>query len=415
MTMARPDILVICFDSLSETDLGRYLARLPNFNRLRQTGVTFTNAFACSPESGPSCASFFTGLDMAAHGVWTDGVALPGHEVTFPERLTTAGYHTWLVGRRHLAGVSNWTTEHARPGEYHHFDWAHGPLHRSRQNAYLTWLQEKAPDVHSRIFPSQANPDDGEIPAWQRAAMAEIADDLSFNGWVGAQVCTRLSEIDDDQPFLGIAGFVVGDTMGAATEGLCIEVADKRSLEQADAALKVMYQNLMASGRAENTVIVLTAARGSAPDAMMTHAMQDDATHVPLTLCVPGGAAGDIEAIVSTMDIAPTLYDLAQAVPPQRIQGVSHLSEDPRGWALIRLRNPNATHQTALRTDRFKLIATHGADVGYQLFDMIADPGETTDLASNQAHQQDLEDMIDFMIDARVALEDRTEPRVAMF
>lgn len=48
-----------------------------------------------------------------------------------------------LVGYRQLAGVANWTTEHARNGEFHHFDWAHGPLHSFRQSAYLAWLQRR--------------------------------------------------------------------------------------------------------------------------------------------------------------------------------------------------------------------------------------------------------------------------------
>ena len=63
---------------------------------------------------------------------------------------------------------------------------------------------------------------------------------------------------------------------------------------------------------------------------------------------------------------------------------------------------------------------THGCpDTGtlpsYRLYDLQADKVDARDLAESEAHQEDLEDMIDLMIDTRVALEDRTEPRVAMF
>ena len=181
----RPNILLVVLDSLSTRDFEAHLDHHPALAKLKAESLYFPNTVACSPESGPARASLFTGLDMAAHGVWTDGVALPDHEITLPERFAGAGYHTWLVGRRQLAGVSNWTTEHARPYEYVHFDWAHGPLHRSRQNAYLTWLRDTVPDQYASIFPHQADPDKTEIPPKQRAAMRQLPADLSFNHWVG--------------------------------------------------------------------------------------------------------------------------------------------------------------------------------------------------------------------------------------
>ena len=51
----------------------------------------------------------------------------------------------------------------------------------------------------------------------------------------------------------------------------------------------------------------------------------------------------------------------------------------------------------------------------FRLYDLHADPNETRDLATSEDYQDRLEEMIDRMIDARVALEDRTEPRIAKF
>lgn len=131
-------------------------SELPALAALQGAGLAFANAYAPSPESSVARASLFTGLDVAAHGVWTDGVALSKRDMPLPQGFARAGYVSWLVGRRQLAGVSGWTTEHARLDEYHHFDWAHGPLHRSRQNAYLTWLQVAEPETYAKIFPRQA-------------------------------------------------------------------------------------------------------------------------------------------------------------------------------------------------------------------------------------------------------------------
>jgi len=111
---------------------------LPTLVGLQKRSTVFTAAYTSCPESSPARASLFTGLDPSVHGVWTNGVELPAHEKTFMQLLTQSGYSSWLVGRRQIAGVSNWTTEHSRAEEFTRMEWAHGPLHRSRQNAYLS-------------------------------------------------------------------------------------------------------------------------------------------------------------------------------------------------------------------------------------------------------------------------------------
>ena len=83
-------------------------------------------------------------------------------------------------------------------------------------------------------------------------------------------------------------------------------------------------------------------------------------------------------------------------------------SDEKRNW------------QTALRANNMKLIVNHGNTqtgeaASYRLFDLVSDPDERNDLAIDTNYANDLEDMIDLMIDARCALEDRTEPRIAKF
>lgn len=411
MTMKmRPNVVLVVFDSLSAVSLERHASDLPALTALQASSVIFSNAYVCSPESSPARASLFTGLDMAAHGLWTDGVALPRRETTISEVFARNGYATWLVGRRHLAGVSNWTTEHAREGEFHHFDWAHGPLHRSRQNAYLTWLQGAAPDTYASIFPSQPNPDDADVPKSHRGAMTELPDDLSFNTWVAMQFRARINEHGGESPFFGIAGFVVGETMGAKPQGgASVEALETRALQQSDAALRTILKAVP-----KDTLIVVTAGRGTVGDGGPLH---DDAIKVPLLIRTPDSRSETIVGTVSTMDVAATLYEATRITPPKRVQGRSLLTATPRGWALSRLRNPDGPDQTALCTDQWKLVMSQdpSAQSAYRLYDLHADPSETKDLAASPAHAQDLENMIDLMIDARVALEDRTEPRIANF
>lgn len=400
----RPNIVLAVFDCLSAHDLHRHLDDLPTLRMLQDKSRSFTNAYTCCPESSPSRASLFTGLDIAVHGLWTDGVALPKRETTMSEVFAAQGYQTWLVGRRQLAGVSNWTTEHARQREYHQFEWAHGPLHRSRQNAYLTWLENRAPDQYAAIFPHQPDPDLTAIPSAQRQAMMALPDALSFNAWVGEQTCRRMGKA----PFLGIAGFVVGQSMGS--QGAPVDALDPKSLRQADAALAAICKALP-----KNTVVVVTAGRGSIEARMASDMLQEAALKVPLLICAGDAPSETVQGIVSTMDIAPTLYELAHIHPPQRVQGASLMATAPRGWALSRLRHPDMPHQTALRYGDWKLTVTHGTSDATCLFDLATDPEEANNLADTPDSQDRLENMLDLMIDARVALEDRLEPRIAKF
>ena len=400
----RPNILLVVFDSLSAHDLCAHLDDLPTLRGLMDDSLNFTSAYTCCPESSPSRASMMTGLDIGVHGLWTDGVTLSARETTVSEAFAAQGYRTWLVGRRQLAGVSNWTTEHARRLEYHAFNWAHGPLHRSRQNAYLTWLQAQAPDAYTAIFPRQPDPDDTFVSDDQRRAMMAFPDALSFSAWVGDQACSQMG----DTPFFGIAGFVLGQTMGAGPAP--VEALNPQAVRQADASLARVLECVP-----KGTVVVVTAGRGNVASNTTADVLQEPAIKVPLFVQSDKTNANTVNGIVSTMDVAATLYELAGIQPLKRVQGRSLISTAPRGWSLSRMRNPSLPEQTSLRTEQWKLIVTHGAPDATRLFDLGADPSEAHNLADKRDQQDKLEAMMDLMIDARVALEDRLEPRIAKF
>ena len=178
----RRNILFCLFDSLNAVDIGlpKAAEELPALSQLCKTGVFFNRTYAPNPEGSPARASLFTGLDPCVHGLWTNGVTLPDNEKTFVQRLAQSGYSSYLAGRYQLSGVSQWTTEQTRQGEFDQTDWAHGPLHRSRQNAYLVWLQKRTPELYSRIFYAQANPENTVLQRQQRVALEALPDKLEF-------------------------------------------------------------------------------------------------------------------------------------------------------------------------------------------------------------------------------------------
>ena len=441
---SRPNILLCVFDALAASDcdgLVRQTSDLPVYERLQGESVVFTTAYTPCPESSPARASLFTGVDPSVHGVWTNGVELPKHIPTFPQILAEAGYVNWLVGRRQLAGVSNWTTEHSRPGEYARVEWAHGPLHRSRQNAYLAWLGETLADRYAQIFPSQPDPDDISISSEQYKAVCELPENLSFNHWVGERVCDLMSSHlvngTADQPFLAVAAFSVGAFMGAEPEcGIDNEGLNTNALKQADAALGRMLDTIDKHNIGADTVVIFTAGRGNADTEKKQGskntalaAMSEQSIRVPLLMRWPGQAGASVDAPVSTIDIAPSLLEFAGLPTRTSMQGTSLPAvlsgrESARDWAVSRLRRQSPDGErswlSALRANTMKLIVDHGnpnnaVATNYSMFDLKSDPEEQQDLAEHDKHGDDLENMIDIMIDARCALENRTEPRVAKF
>jgi len=420
------------FDSLSTRDSGLLEPTTAPavLARLSQEGAFFSSAYTPCPESNPARASVFTGLDPSVHGVWTNGVELPEHEQTFPGVLARAGYSNWLVGRWQLAGVSQWTTEHVRPGDFARKEWAHGALHRSRQNAYLTWLQQTAPDALSRLFTTQADPDDTIATPDQLATVADLPDELSFNHWIGARIADMIESQPREKPFLAVAGFSIEASMGAQPpQDQVGEDLHEPALRQADAAIGHMLAQLDATDRADDTVIIVAAARGNTSSGTSDDPMSERSLKTPLLLRCSAQLASVDKTPVSTLDIAPTIIDAAGIPGIPRLQGRSLLGElavgeTARDWALSRLRQTLASGvrdwQTALRADHRKLVVQHAsvheqrAD-RYRLFDLATDPYEQDNLADKAAHASTLEAMIDLMIDSRCTLEDRTEPRIAEF
>jgi len=175
--------------------------------------------------------------------------------------------------------------------------------------------------------------------------------------------------------------------------------APQVALIQADRALGAMIETLP-----RDTIIVVTSGRGC-----------EGGTHVPLFLRT-NEVPARVDGIVSTMDIAPTLFDAADIRRPQRIQGQNLLADPPRGWAFARLRHPDLPRETTLLTEQWKIVMTEGPQAPtFRLYNLETDPEAKVDLSGKAEHAEALDHMIDLMMDTRVALEDRTEPRIASF
>ena len=110
-----PNIVLIMSDQHNASVMGcagNPIVRTPNLDALAEQGTRFTNAYCPYPLCAPSRMGF-----MAAHypsdiGVFDNGGILSSHTPTFAHGLGAAGYEAVLCGRMHFGG----------PDQFHGFE-----------------------------------------------------------------------------------------------------------------------------------------------------------------------------------------------------------------------------------------------------------------------------------------------------
>lgn len=123
----RPNLIVILADDLGYTDLACYGSRFyetPHLDALAAQGMKFTQGYACGPNCTPTRAALLSGQYGARTGIYTVGdierfnwrsrplqpvanvQSLPRRAVTLASALRAAGYVTGLVGKWHLGSAT---------------------------------------------------------------------------------------------------------------------------------------------------------------------------------------------------------------------------------------------------------------------------------------------------------------------
>jgi N-acetylglucosamine-6-sulfatase len=103
----RPNIVLIVVDDLRFDDFGAAghpFSKTPNIDRLARDGAMFQNMFAVTPLCSPSRANILTGLYTRNHGILdnTERSAQSHKLQTFARRLHDSGYNTGFVGKWHM-------------------------------------------------------------------------------------------------------------------------------------------------------------------------------------------------------------------------------------------------------------------------------------------------------------------------
>lgn len=101
----RPDIVLFIADDLTCSDIGPYGgvdANTPRLNQLAKQSLRFDNAFAASPTCAPSRSALYTGLFPIRNGAHANHSRINDGVETLPAYLAKLGYRTVIAGKTHI-------------------------------------------------------------------------------------------------------------------------------------------------------------------------------------------------------------------------------------------------------------------------------------------------------------------------
>ncbi len=200
---------------------------------------------------------------------------------------------------------------------------------------------------------------------------------------------------------------------------------------EADRAIGALLGELDALGLANRTVVAVTSDHGEAlserdPQELGRHghALYDAVLRVPLILHDPRRPGGGrrIPAQVRTLDVMPTLLDLAGIPLPGPVEGRSLVplldgteEEERLAYGELLFRGDDSgspVERASLRAEGFKLVLNDPRSDAplVELYDLARDPHETTNLADER---RDLRSRLYFqLLEERAKLDGQGRPRL---
>lgn len=276
--------------------------RTPRLDRLAREGTRFTQGYAAVSSCSPSRAVINTGLYTHQNGMYGLGhdvhhqSLLPGIE-TLPAMLRRAGYATALVGKKHV-----------------------GP--------------DEAFPYEEELVPERSGIRDVRELAIAAASFMRSSDDRPFFVTVAYSDPHRAAvDYGNDRAWPGVKEVAYDPRRVPLPSHLPDLPAVRQdlaeyyeSLSRLDTGIGMILDDLAASGRAEDTLVIFLSDNGRPFPGAKTN-LYDPGLHLPLIVRAPGSAPAVNDAMVSFTDIAPTVLDWCGVAPPgaYKLSGTSLL------------------------------------------------------------------------------------------
>lgn len=342
-TINKYNYLIIITDQQRHDAVGYVnpIIKTPNLDKLASKSTVFTHAFAQSPQCQPSRASIWTGRYPTAHKVWWNETFLSLNEQTIANLFRDAGYKTGYFGKFHVENADT------PPKLARHFgfddnylmeDWAHF-ITKPYQSTEAGYTQT----VRNEFYGPMSNKTwTGSLSSKSLHHDEVITDNaIKFMQRCEDPYFLVVSYHGPHPPYAAPAEFsALYDKSAMTTPSIRIPNLTGHMMNDEEwRELKVQYYGAISwiddnIGRllrqTKDTVIVFLSDHG---DMLGDHGhfskgiyAYDGNTRIPMLIHIPNQKAAKYEHLVQSIDMFPTLCNLAKISVPGNVQGKSLLS-----------------------------------------------------------------------------------------
>jgi len=431
-----PNIILVMADDLGYGDLASYgnpVVKTPHLDAMAREGIRFNRFYAGAPVCSPTRGSCLTGRHPYRYGIkWAGRHPLPENEITLAEALKSRGYATGHFGKWHVGGLSRTVIQGEFPDGPSPYS---PPWENGFDECFSTESMVPTYNPYYHVGGSFGKKD------YRHVQREPVEKGQKTGGnvwkeryWTGpGQLADEWLEGDDSKiimdraldfierktreglPFLAVIWFhtphtpvVAGNEYRAMYPGQPIEKQHWfGSITAMDEQVGRLRAYLRSNGIADNTILWFCSDNGpsyihdhnsSGPLRGKKSELYEGGIRVPAMLEWPAKFQHPmtIDIPASTSDFYPTLLAITKTemenqplLDGENILPVLEGKTDRRNPIVflsplpspLRKQETIEEEQFALIDSRYKIISMDNG-ASFQLYDLVEDEGETTDIAS---------------------------------
>ena len=427
----KPNILIIMADQLTGTlfpDGPADFLHAPHLKTLAARSARFANNYTASPLCAPGRASFMSGQLPSRTKVYDNAAEFASSIPTYAHHLRAAGYNTCLSGKMHFVGPDQlhgyeerlttdiypadfgWTPDWRKPGEridwwYHNLGSVTGAGVAEITNQ-LEYDDDVAHQAIQKLYQLSRSSDDDKGQPWCLTVSFTHPHDpfvARRKHWDLYEDCAHL------EPKVGFIPYDSQDQHSRrlydASDYASFAITDEdvrrsrrayfANISYIDEQVGALIDVLTRTRMLDDTIIVFCSDHGEMlGDRGLWYKMNffEGSARVPLIIAGPGIDPSLFAEPTSNLDIAPTLCDLAGidmgGIEPwtdgHSLRPVMAGGSRPGPVCIEYAAEGSIAPMVAIRTATHKFV--HCPADPPQLFDLVADPLEQTNLADDPAH-----------------------------